>query len=96
MTPRFRSIIIGFIGLFAILSEVSAHNYNDNGICTDADCSEPYQPATLQDGWYLLSNAGNVEWFSAQVNQGGNNIFLWGKMVTDIDFTGVTHTPIGV
>ena len=96
MTPRFRSIIIGFIGLFATLAEVSAHNYNDNGICTDADCSEPYQPATLQDGWYLLSNAGNVEWFSALVNQGGNNIFSWGKMVTDIDFTGVTHTPIGV
>ncbi|MBQ8454015.1 MAG: hypothetical protein IJ537_01550 [Bacteroidaceae bacterium] len=96
MKPFFKFISTVFIGSFALLPDAQAHNYNDQGICTDADCSEPYQPAPLQDGWHLLSNAGNVEWFSAQVNQGGNNIFLWGKMVADIDFTGVTHTPIGV
>jgi hypothetical protein len=43
-----------------------------------------------------LGNAGNVEWFSALVNQGGNDTNLRGKMVDDIDFTDVTHTPIGV
>ena len=96
MPLRIKSILAVFIGFFAILQPASAHNYNEQGICTDSDCSEPYQPAELQEGWYLLGNAGNVEWFSSLVNQGGNNIFLWGKMVADIDFTGVTHTPIGV
>ena len=96
MPLRIKSILAVFIGLFSALLTAQAHNYNDQGICTDDGCTEPFQPATLEDGWYLLSNAGNVEWFAAQVNQGGNNIFLWGKMVDDIDFTGVTHTPIGV
>ena len=96
MTLRFKPIIALFIGVFASLLTVQAHNYNAQGICTDADCSDPYQPATLQDGWYLLANAGNVEWFSALVNQGGNDVNLKGKLVSDIDFTDVTHTPIGV
>ena len=96
MTSHFKPFLAVFIGLFSALLTAQAHNYNDQGICTDDGCTEPFQPATLEDGWYLLSNAGNVEWFSAQVNQGGNNIFLWGKLTADIDFTGVTHTPIGV
>jgi len=92
----FKLIIVHFIAFFALLLPSSAHNYNGNGICTDADCTDPFQPPMQEDGWYLLANAGNVEWFSAQVNQGGNNIFIWGKLTDDIDFTGVTHTPIGV
>ena len=96
MTPSIKPVFALFIGLFAFFLTANAHNYNDNGICTDADCTDPYQPATLQEGWYLLVNAGNVEWFSALVNQGGNDVNLKGKLMNDIDFTGVTHTPIGV
>ena len=96
MMTHIKPILAVFIGLFAFLPAVLAHNYDDKGICTDAGCTDPYEPAVLQDGWYQLANAGNVEWFSTLVNQGGNNIFLWGKLVADIDFTDVTHTPIGV
>ena len=92
-TPRLTAL---FGLLFTVLTYVSAHNYNAQGICTDADCTEPFEPAVQEDGWYLLRNAGNVEWFSGLVNQGGNNIFLWGRLTCDIDFAGVTHTPIGV
>lgn len=84
------------LALLLLAETALAHNYGTNGICTDAGCDSPYQQPELQDGWYLLGNAGHVEWFSAQVNAGGNNIFLKGKLTADIDFTGVTHTPIGV
>lgn len=96
MASHNRLIFAVIIGILSFSMPSMAHNYNENGICTDADCTDPYQPASLQDGWYLLANAGNVEWFSAHINQGGNNIFSWAKLVADIDFTGVTHTPIGV
>ena len=96
MTPDIKTFLTVFVGIFALLLPVQAHNYNDQGICTDADCTDPFEPPTLQDGWYLLTNAGNVEWFSALVNQGGNDTNLRGRMVADIDFANVTHTPIGV
>lgn len=96
MNHFFRTLLPVFIGIFTLLLPAQAHNYNDQGICTDADCTDPFQPPTLEDGWYLLANAGNIEWFSALVNQGGNDKNLCGKMVADIDFTGVKHTPIGV
>lgn len=96
MTSYSKLIIAHFIGIFAFILPVSAHNYNAQGICTDAGCNDPFQPPMLEDGWYLLANAGNVEWFSALVGQGGNDTNLWGKLVADIDFTDVTHTPIGV
>ena len=91
-----KSFLTSSIIFFVSICPVWAHNYNEQGICTDAGCTDPYEPPVLQDGWYLLSNAGNVEWFSALVNQGGSDVNLWGKMVADIDFTNVTHTPIGV
>ena len=72
-----------------------AHNYNAQGICIDEGCTEPYQQPELQEGWYLLANAGNVEWFSGVVNEGGNDTNLKAKLTCDIDFTGVAHTPIG-
>lgn len=96
MTHYIKTLLLVFIGIFALLMPAEAHNYNEQGICTDTDCTDPFQPPTLEDGWYLLANAGNVEWFSALVNQGGNDVSLWGKMICDIDFNDVTHTPIGV
>lgn len=96
MRQNFRLLQTAFICLFICCQPTLAHNYSENGICTDADCVDPFQPPTLLDGWYLLVNAGNVEWFSALVNQGGNDVNLRGRLVNDIDFTNVTHTPIGV
>ena len=91
-----KSFLISSIIFFVPLCQVWAHDYNEQGICTETGCTDPYEPPVLQEGWYLLSNAGNVEWFSALVNQGGNDVNLCGKMVADIDFTNVAHTPIGV
>ena len=96
MKPNCKPLLITLLFFLADLCQAQTHNYNNNGICTDEGCTDPFQPPTLQDGWYLLGNAGNVEWFSALVNQGGNDTNLRGKMVDDIDFTDVTHTPIGV
>lgn len=96
MKPNRKPLLITLLVFLASLSQAQTHNYNNNGICTDEGCTDPFQPPTLQDGWYLLANAGNVEWFSALVNQGGNDTNLRGKLVNDIDFTDVAHTPIGV
>lgn len=96
MKPNYKPFLGTLLFFLTTLCQAQTHNYNDNGICTDEGCSAPFQPPTLQDGWYLLGNAGNVEWFSALVNQGGNDTNLKGKLVADIDFTDVTHTPIGV
>lgn len=95
MTHRLNSFFAHFTAIFCISIGTAAHNFGPNGICTDEGCQEPYQPPVLEDGWYLLANAGNVEWFSAKVNAGGNDISLCGKMNCDIDFTNVSHTPIG-
>ena len=95
MSQFSRFVLAIFTLVFSVSTPALAHNYNNQGICTDADCTDPYEPPTKQDGWYLLANAGNVEWFSAYINQGGNDILAWAKLTTDIDFTGVTHTPIG-
>ncbi|MBQ1908839.1 MAG: hypothetical protein II170_02750, partial [Bacteroidaceae bacterium] len=52
------------------------------------------EPEQDEDGWYLIKNALNVEWFSQMVNR-GNTLFK-GKLMNDIDMTGISHTPIGL
>ena len=68
-----------------------------NGICTmhdecDAHFEAPQQDA---DGFYMLCNAGNVEWISQQV--AGGVIDLDCKLMNDIDFENIEnlHSPIG-
>lgn len=87
--------ILLFATFLSVPLYAQTHHYAENGICTDAGCTDPYQPAELINGYYQLGNAGNVEWFSQQVNMGGNNIFLNAVLTADIDMKGVTHTPIG-
>jgi len=74
-----------------------AHNFNSNGICTKEGCTDKFQPASSDvDGWYLLGNVGNVEWFSAQI-AAGNSTYK-AKLTADIDYEGLGenyHTPIG-
>jgi len=92
--PKLNFLTIAVLFFFSF--SLQAHNYNSQGICTDEGCTAPYQQPELQDGWYLLANAGNVEWFADKVNEGGNDVNLKAKLISDIDFNGVTHTPIGV
>ncbi len=67
------------------------HDYSEYGICSV--CNGFEEPDLVSD-WYELRNAGNVEWLSAKVATSGGAAF-YAKMMNDIDFTGVTHTPIG-
>ena len=67
------------------------HDYNTNGICNV--CGGFLEP-TKDGDYYLLTNAGNVEWLSNAVANGGGAAF-YAKMMNDIDFTGVAHSPIG-
>ncbi|MBQ4230203.1 MAG: hypothetical protein II671_01485, partial [Salinivirgaceae bacterium] len=72
------------------------HDYV-NGICS-RDCTEKYQPAEKDgEGWYLIANVGNLEWYAAFVNKGSGNNYKSAKLTADIDFAGtnVTHTTIG-
>lgn len=65
-----------------------------NGICLH-DCSAKLQPGEQDaEGFWMLANAGNVEWFSRQVHaQPG--VYTKAKLTADIDFTNVDHMPIG-
>lgn len=49
---------------------------------------------------YLLATVEDLQWFSAQVNQGGGNVFLCAKLINDIGYLDESNryfhlTPIG-
>ena len=53
------------------------------------------EPATDEEGFYLLASAADVEAFAAKVNAGEST--LKARLVADIDYEGMenAHTPIG-
>ena len=60
------------------------------------DCAERFQqPEQDADGYYLLYNAGNVEWISQLVLSGVIDPYC--KLMNDIDFQNIEnlHSPIG-
>ena len=61
----------GLAGL-ELLSAVMEHNFGEDGFCTV--CDSGYQPATLNNGVYEISNAGQLYWFAKQVNSGNTTI----------------------
>ena len=71
---------------------VLGHDYSD-GICNV--CNDFQEPQKDGD-YYLLANAGNVEWFSNAVKNGGGGAF-YAKLTNDIDFLcrENLHSPIG-
>ncbi|MBQ5937079.1 MAG: hypothetical protein IJL50_04450 [Bacteroidaceae bacterium] len=85
--------LMWLVGMTAFADD---HGYV-NGICTmHDDCDEHFErPQQGEDGFYMLYNAGNVEWISQQV---ANNIIdLDCKLMNDIDFENIEnlHSPIG-
>ena len=61
-------------------------------VCYKAEYEEP-----VKDGdYYLLKNAGNVEWYSGYVAAAGGT-HVGAKLMNDIDFLGIEnlHSPIG-
>ena len=67
--------ILGLMWLMGSAAFADDHGYV-NGICTMHDeCDEHFQrPEQDADGFYMLCNAGNVEWISQQVAD--NNLDL--------------------
>ncbi len=74
------------------------HQISDEiGMC--AVCHTQFQAPALVDGYYEIKNAGNLEWFSHKVDEGGDaNLQINGKLMNDIDMLGIEnlHLPIGV
>ncbi|MBR4644979.1 MAG: hypothetical protein IKO73_07470 [Bacteroidaceae bacterium] len=73
------------------------HNINEEiGMCDV--CYTQFQAPELVDGFYEIKNAGNLEWFSNKVDEGGDaNLQINGKLMNDIDMLGIEnlHKPIG-
>ena len=75
-------------------SATHTHTYV-NGFCTDAACTEPYQPAIKDaDGSYAISNGGKLFWFAQQVNDGTGTKYNL-KLTADIDLENRPWTPMG-
>ena len=94
MRKLFRSLLLTALGMAGSLTALAQHTYV-NGICTDEGCTAPYEQPVQEDGWFVLKNAGNVEWFSKQIASG--ELTLNAKLDCDIDFQGIEnlHSPIG-
>lgn len=83
-TNKFLSVFLALIMVISLIpiSSITAgaettlcsecHNEFVNGFCT---CENGYEPATLNgNGFYEISNAGQLCWFGEQVNNGNVNI----------------------
>lgn len=94
MRKLFRSLLLMTLGMAGSLSVQAQHTYV-NGICTEENCTAPFEQPSQEDGWFILRNAGNVEWFSKQIDSG--ELTLNAKLDCDIDFQGIEnlHSPIG-
>ena len=86
-------VAVGLMTNISVWAHDGDHTYV-NGICSIEGCTDPYEaPAQDGEGWFLVANAGNVEWISDYVQNVAINPNV--KMIADIDFTGVNHTMIG-
>lgn len=86
-------IAIALMGTLSVWAHDGEHTYV-NGVCSIEGCEDPYEaPAQDAEGYFLVANAGNVEWISDYVQNVSINPNV--KMTADIDFTGVNHTMIG-
>ncbi|MEE0870800.1 MAG: leucine-rich repeat domain-containing protein, partial [Bacteroidaceae bacterium] len=75
------------------LTEATIHYY-ENGICTT--CGNEYQFATLNaEGYYEISNAGQLFWFAQQVNIGGKTTAN-ALLTADIYLENRVWYPIGL
>ena len=89
---RFR---VDYFQLYSI-AELHTHDYTHNGICT-CDGTERFEVPEKSGSYYLLDNAGKVEWFSQMVAANGGSTSYYAKLTDDIDFEREVnlHLPIG-
>ena len=65
----------------------------ENGVCTICGASDPGFMVIDEEGFYNITNAEQMLWFAAKVNDGSAD--LKGRIMNPIDFEGVVWTPIG-
>lgn len=89
---RFR---VDYFRLYSI-AEMHVHDYTHNGICT-CDGAERFETPEKSGSYYLLDNAGKVEWFSNLVAATGGTTSYYARLTADIDFEREVnlHLPIG-
>lgn len=89
---RFR---VDYFRLYSIAG-LHVHDYTHNGICS-CDGAERYETPEKSGSYYLLDNAGKVEWFSEMVAANGGSTSYYAKLTADIDFEREVnlHLPIG-
>ncbi len=89
---RFR---VDYFRLYSI-AEMHMHDYTHNGICT-CDGAERFETPEKSGTYYLLDNAGKVEWFSQMVAANGGSTAYYARLTADIDFEREVnlHLPIG-
>ena len=62
--------------------------------------TDPSKPALAEDGYYEISNAAQLKWFTDEVNASKDNAALNARLTDDIDLSGICSsanpwTPIG-
>lgn len=68
-----------------------SEGFSADGICTECACYQ--EPATDSEGYYLISNAGNLFWFAEKVNSGTGGIN--GRLINDLDVTEFNFVKVG-
>ncbi len=72
---------------------IDPHDYRDFH-CTFCRIYQTDYKTPDGDGFYELGTVDDVKWFAGMVNE-EHQTTIKGKLTADIDFTSVTHTPIG-
>ncbi|MDD4369493.1 MAG: leucine-rich repeat protein [Anaerostipes sp.] len=76
-------VMLALAGHYSMTLVHASTEYDNNGFAVDGEGNPQYEPATLDtDGYYAISNAGQLYWFAEKVNSGDNTIN--GKLTADI------------
>ena len=70
---------------------LGSHEF-EHGICNICGALDLNYVEQAEDGFYKISDGYQLEWFSAMVNTGRND--LCARLMNDIDMQGIEHTPI--
>lgn len=70
---------------------IGSHDF-EHGICNICGALDLNYVEQAEDGFYEISDGYQLEWFSAMVNIGKND--LCARLMNDIDMQGIEHTPI--
>ncbi len=70
---------------------IGSHEF-EHGVCNICGALDLNYVEQAEDGFYKISEGYQLEWFSAMVNTGRND--LCARLMNDIDMQGIEHTPI--